>query len=199
MKRDEEQNILINRKIIELKQLFRRRKYNRVGQLYEVLNELVKLKQKTNPRYAPRSLENEEGINLTGSQIRYIFAYQYICEYTKKKVLEGKIDDSTVCHALAVSSRLREIQWQIRFVDKLINKEIKPSSISELNQEEIKNVLLDKEEITESDNYFLSATKSLRNIKDRIEKRKHLLKGSLYEKNLINSIKNLSKLLEELK
>lgn len=198
-KQKESNLFAINQRIKELKREFRKKTYGHVGELYEILNKLVQLKKETNPRYTERSLEYEEGIDLKGSQIRYIFAYRYITPYTRKKVEEGLIDDSTICHALATSSLLREIQWQKKFVDKLINKEIKPSAISEIKKEEIKNVLLDKKEITESEDYFLYATKNLRNIKKRIEERKHLLNNSLYKENLFNAIKSLNDLMEKLK
>ena len=192
--REKEKNLFsINEKIQELKKDFRKKTYGHVGELYEILYKLVQLKKETNKRYTERSLEWEDGIDLKGSQIRYIFAYKYLCSYSKKKVEEGLIDDNTICHALAISSLLREPQWQKSYVDKIINKEITPSSISEINKEEIKNVLIGKNQITESDAYFLAASKALRNIKLRMEKREHLLNSSLHKQSFINSLNSLTK------
>jgi len=192
----------VNEKIEQLKKEFNKKKYNHIGELYELLKKIVELKKATRTkykeRYTERSLEWEEGLSLSGSQIRYIFAYQYISGYSKQKVLEGKIDDATLCHALAVSTLLRDPIFQKKFVDKLINKKIKPSAISELSKEDTKNFLNDKLVFREDDNYFLYAIKSLRNIKQRIFLKKHLLKKSPYKTNLIASIKSLYNLVKDL-
>jgi len=185
---------IINDSIKELKKEFNKRKYNHIGQLYELLDKIVKLRQKTISRYTERSLELEEGIELKASEIRYIFAYQYLSSYAREKVLQGLIDDTTVCHFLAVSSLLRSPEWQNKLIDKIISDKIRISQISELTLEEIKLFLQDKLELRTDDKYFLSVTKSLRSMKNRIEERKHLINDSPYKDNLINAIKELNKL-----
>ena len=197
---DEEENLkLINFKIMSLKEEFNRHTYNHIGNLYSILSEIVKLRKYSNQNYTPRSLEWEDDLKLTAMQIRYIFSYKYISTYAENKVRNGEITDAAICHFLAVSSLVRESQWQNRLVDKIIKEKIKVSEVSELTKEELKLFLLGKLKIRKDDKYFLSATKSLRSMLTRLESRKNLLRKSPYSTNLINSIKNLNNFIEEMK
>ncbi len=191
---DEEKQIeSANKKIQELKEEFRNRTYNHIGNLYKILDKIVKLRQYSDKNYRPRSLEWEEDINITAMQIRYIFSYQYISTYAEDKVKEGSLTDTAMCHFLSCSSLLRESQWQNRLVDKIIDGGVKVSEVSELRVDELKLFLLGKLTIRKDDKYLLTATKTLRGILNRLESRKELINGSVYSKNLINSIRKLNK------
>jgi hypothetical protein len=164
--------------------------------MYEILNEIVKLKKETNNKYAPRSLEWESDLNITGDDIRFIFAYQYITDYTKSKIQEGLIDDYMICRALKSSSILRNPMRQNSFVNKVINKEVKPSMISEFRTSEIKLLTEGKLKLKQDDNYFFVATKTIRSIKCRIKQRQHLLNESPFRNELIGSIRELYNLIK---
>lgn len=196
---DEEKNLeAINKKILELKKEFRKENYNHIGHLYNILSKIVKLKQYSNPNYAPRSLEWERNINLNAMQIRYIFSYQYISSYAKDKVRKGLISDASICHFLAVSSLLRESRWQNKLVDKILKGNMRVSEVSELTKDELRLSLTGKLKIREDDQYLLTATKSLRSILGRLNDRKEIISNSPYRNNLLGSIYNLNDFVEEL-
>jgi hypothetical protein len=196
----EKEMFQIKRRIEELKEEINSIKYNKVRDIYLKLNEIVKLRQRLNHKYTPRSLEKEEGLKITGIQVRFFFSYQYLTDYTLRMIKEKKITDSLICKYLTISSVFREVQWQKLLVEKLVNKEISPSQISELTIEEIKLFLIGKLKFRTSDKYFLTATKTLRSMTARIKDRKHLLKKSFYKQDLLNQIEVLRKMiLEEVK
>lgn len=197
---DEEKNKkAIEDKIKELKKELRSRTYNHIGNLYKILAGIVRLRQYSDKNYRPRSLEWEKDIKLSAMQIRYIFSYQYISSYAEEKVKEGLISDEAICHFLAVSSLLRESQWQNILVDKIIEGNIKVSEVSELTKKELKLFLLGKLDIRKDDKYLLAATKTLRSILKRLEDRKEILKESPYKENLINSIVRLEDFIREVR
>lgn len=196
-KKNDERNLFaVKKKIVELKKRYMRGKYNHVGELYEILSKLVKLKQVEDSKYTPRSLEWEKDLKITSGEIRFIFAYKYISSYAKEKIKEGLIDDVIICNALAHSSLLRDINYQNKFIDKLIKNEIKIGACSELTKEELGLFLMDKLKVRKDEDYFLSAIKSLRSMKNRIKDRKNLLKNSVYRDNLISAIRGLNELID---
>ena len=186
----------INRKIAELKKEFTQFTSSRVGSMYKILNEIIKLKQQTNPKYAPRSLEWEKDMNLGAMQIRYIFTHQYLSTYSKKLINEGLITDSTICFLIFRFKFLREPEWQNKVVDKFLAGQIRISWCSEMTQEEIKLLLNDKFEFKLDERYFLSAVKNLSSILSRIRERKHLIKDSRFRARMLEKA---NKLVEELK
>lgn len=193
---DEEKQVLsVNKRIRELKKLYTKKVFGHISEVYKILDEIVRLKKYSNPRYAPRSLEWEEDLNINAQQIRYVFAYKDICKYAQEKVDEGLIDDSTICHFLATSSILREEYWQKKLIDKLLKKQIKIGEVSELTQNELKLFLQDKLTLRTSDKYFFTATKTLRSILKRLRDRSNLLEKSPFKDNLYNAIISLNELI----
>lgn len=186
----------VNRKIAELKKEFTQFTSSRVGAMYKILNEIVKLKQQTNPKYMSRSLEWEKDMDLGAMQIRYIFTHQYLSSYSKKLINEGLITDSTVCFLIFRFKFLREPEWQNKVVDKFLAGQIRISWCSEMTQEEIKLLLNDKFEFKLDERYFLSAVKNLSSILSRIRERKHLIKNSRFRKRMLEKA---IKIIEELK
>jgi len=191
--------ILINKKIEELKDKYRRVRFGQIGEIYKILNELVKLKKATNSRYTERSLEWEKDLNLTDSDIRVIFAYPYISDYGEKMVREGKIFDYIICKAIRTNTLFREVQWQNKYIKGLISKEFKSSELFELKKENIKRVLTGKEVINDYDSYFKSVLKSIRDTRNRLSIRKKELKSSVFKDELIKEVENLNKFIQEIK
>lgn len=193
----------MRKKIKELKQEFKKFNDSRVKEMYRILTEIVKIKRAlpensgVGKNYTMRSLEWEEDLNLTSMEIRYISAYIFISDYGVEKVQQGFINDTTICHFLAISSLLREEKWQNKLIDLVIAKKIKVSQVSELTREELKLFLQGKLKIRQDDKYFLTATKTLRSMKKRILERKELLSNSMFKTNLINAINELRSIINE--
>ena len=193
----QKQYALIRNKISELKKQFHKFHQGRMGELYNLCNEIVELKKAlpenrgVGKRYTFRSLEWEEGLGLTSMDIRYIQAYIFISDYAKNCVKKGLINDTTICHFLAVHSLLREDEWQDKLVDMIIKKDIKVSQVSELTRDELKLFLQGKLKKRISDDYFFTATKTIRSIRKRIAERGHLLSKSNFSDNLFNAVKGL--------
>jgi hypothetical protein len=187
----------IRTKIKELKLELNRFHQNKMGELYKICEEIVRLKQAlpenrgVGKRYTFCSLEWENDIGLSSMDIRYIQSYKFISDYGKKCVSNNLITDTAICHFLAISSLLREEKWQNKLIDLVIAKKIKTSQVSELTKEELKLFLEGKLKRKISDDYFFTATKTLRSITIRIKERKHLFHKSNFSNNLFRSIENL--------
>ena len=185
--------ILIEKKIKKLKKEFLKYTKSRVGEMYKILSKIVKLKQKINSGFRPRSLEWEDDIKLNAMQIRYIFSYQYISSYSKKLIEKGLINDSAVCFLIYRFKMLREPQWQNKIVKLFLNGKITISQSSEMTREELVLLLNGKFKFKTDDKYLISATKTLRSILVRIKQRKNIINKSKYKKNLIQAVNKLGK------
>ena len=189
--------VQIRNKIDSLKKEFRKYSHGRMGELYRILTEIVELKRALpenrgfGKTYKMRSLEWEEDLGITAMEIRYISSYIFISDYGKECVEKGLIHDSTICHFLAVHALLRQEKWQNILIDKVIKEKIKVSQVSELTKAELILFLEGKLEKRMSDDYFFTATKTIRSVNKRILERKHLLKGSNFSKHLLSSVEKL--------
>ncbi len=190
---------LINKRITELKKKYKKVKFAHIGELYKTLNEIVNLRKKTNSRYTERSLENEKGLNISANDIRVFFAYPYISDYGHKMIEEGKIEDIIICRAIRNWKDIRDIKWQNKYIEGYINGDFIPSSLSELNKENVRRVLLKKTILGSHDSYFKAVLKSLRNTKARLKKREKALITSPFKEELRKEVVQLYKYIRELK
>lgn len=196
-------NSQIREKIHELKQELRKYTTSRIGELYSICEELVRLKSAlpenigVGKRYTFRSLEWEEDLDLSSMDIRYIQAYGFISNYGKQCVAKGLLQDTTICHFLAISSLLRETPYQDKLIDLIIERKIRISEVSELTRGELVLFLEGKLKKRKDDTYFLSSAKTLRSMLSRLKQREELLKSdNIYKTHLISSVNNLKKYLE---
>ncbi len=190
--KDEGQNkLLVERKIKELKEEFKKFTQSRVGEMYRILSKIVELKKQTNSRYAPRSLEWDKDLNLTSGNIRYIFSHQYISTRSKELIEEGMINDSAVCFLIFRFKMLREPMWQNKLVKLFLDGEITISQTAEMTMDEIKQLLNGKLEFRTDDKYFISATKTLRSMLVRIKARKNVLDNSKFKEALVKEVEKI--------
>lgn len=187
----------IRDRIKELKKELHKYHTGRMENLYNICYELVQLHRAlpensgVGKRYTFRSLEWETDLGLTSMDIRYIESYIFISDYGKKCVKKGLITDTAICHFLAISSLLREEKWQNKLIDLIIANKIKVSQVSELTKEELKLFLQGKLKKRISDDYFFTATKTIRSIEKRILERKNLLTKSNFSRHLFRSVESL--------
>lgn len=192
-RRDEALNKLaVELKIRGLVKLFKRKQNNEIGELYNILSQIVKLKKSINSRYTDRSLEWEEGIKLPSSKIRYIFSYQYFSDKSKQLVAEDKIEDRTICFLIWRFAFLRESMFQNQMVKLYLDGQITISQIGEMCETEIRESLrTGKVVLKEKEKYLISACKTIRALRARLKMRKMSEEDTPYKEKLIREIRIL--------
>jgi hypothetical protein len=182
-------------RIIEIKNQLRKYTSERILEVYNLLDELVKLRKVQRNNYSWRSLENERGLGLTGSQIRYVQSYSFIVPSTLKLIKQGKVTESQVCHLIHRFRFLREEQWQSKLMKAFFAGKIKMSFASELSESLIKAILLGKKLITVKDQRLISFTKTIRSFSSVLNNMK--IKKNEQTKHLVNVLKDLIKKLDK--
>ena len=159
----------IEKQIRNLKEDLRRVRYSKIEMIYNILSKIIQLRKQQNSKYGVKSLVNEDGINLTTSQLRLIFSFPFLSSKTKQLVREGKLSDTIACFMLWRFRFLKEIQWQDRVIKFYLAGKIKASEIGEMNEKDLKHFLLTGNRIKTGDKYALSVLKTISSISSRIK------------------------------
>jgi hypothetical protein len=187
----------VSRRINQIKAELRKYTSTRIKELYNLLDEFVRLKHSEKNRYTWRSLEHEHDLGLSGSQIRYIYSYKFILPPIHKMIDAGKVSESQVCHLIHRFGFLKEEQWQVRMIHAFRAGKIKMSYASELNEQQTKDVLLGRGQPTVADKRLISFTKTVRSFSSVLNSMK--IKDNVQTKRLINVLGDLIKKLEDSK
>lgn len=174
----------IEKRIEELKKKFRTIYDNHYEQMYEILNEILLLRQKQIKKYKISNLANENGINLSPHQIQYIFSYRFISPYTMEQIKKRKFKISTAIYIIRQHIKFRNPIHQDKVVNMYINNKIGTREIQKLKEEKF----FSKEQISVAKE---TANKLFVEMYDKIITHKRTIKNNGYlltNKNLLLSV-----------
>lgn len=169
-----EKDRVIDEEVDKIKEKINNLQENYQKELYLLLKQMLKLRQRQMKGYGINSLAKEHGLNLTTHQIHYLFGYEHISQYAHKKIDNGEIKLSTALYIIRQDLRFREAQHQDKAIKMYLEGKLKTTEISRLSHEVIFGNVVQNKEIEKANKQLINMSYSLQEYMKTVKSKKKL-------------------------
>lgn len=172
-------------KVQDLIQQFRELTDNYLYEAYLILRQIYDIRKAQIKDYSYTDLGMEKGIDLDRNRVRYIFAFAFMSESTKKRLENKQLKPSTILTVINRNVDMQQPEIQDGLFNKYLNKEITMQNVTNWSSQILLNVAKDKDSMTEERRLMLQTVYHLRSVRNTIKEHKHLItediKGQIIE------------------
>lgn len=164
----------IEEEIVRLK-----KRLNEVHETYQkevflILEQILKLRQKQIKNYGVNALANERGINLSNHQIHYLFGYRFLSKFAHNQIDKGNLRLSTALYIVRQDLRYRIHDFQDKAIKMYLDGKLKTTEISRLSADIIFNRVNQGEEIDKANKQLINMSFSIQEYTKILKSKKNL-------------------------